>query len=93
MPTREEVYAALDSERAYQKSLANKVGDEKEHKHELESFTVYIQNYLNELTNSLSRVWRPEGIPTLAELNTLRKITALGVAAMEMHGAPKREGF
>lgn len=93
MATRQEVYSVLDGERAYQLSLAQKVGDATEYKHELESFTVYMQDYLNELTHSLSRNWRPEGIPTTNELNILRKITALGLAAMEQHGAPRREGF
>jgi len=93
MATRQEVYAAIDGERAYQASLANKVGDAEEHAHSLEEWTIYIQDYLNELTHSLARVWRQEGKPTEAELNTLRKITTMGVAAMEQLGAPRREGF
>jgi hypothetical protein len=90
MPTRQEVYDALDSERDYQKSLALGVGDAEEHKHSVEEFSLYIADYLAELQHSLSRVWRPLGLPNENELNILRKITALGVAAMEMHGAPKR---
>jgi hypothetical protein len=93
MPTRDEVYAALDGERHYQLFRANEIGDDEEHKHSLEEWTIYIQDYLDELTHSLSRVWRPDGLPIEAELNTLRKITAMGVAAMEQLGAPRREGF
>lgn len=93
MSTRADVYAAIDSERAYQLSRAQAVGDQEEHRHSIEEFSLYIADYLAELQHSLSRVWRPGGVPTIEELNTLRKITALGVAAMEMHGAPRREGF
>ena len=93
MPTRAEVYAAIDGERAYQLSRANDIGDTTEHVHSLEQWAVYIEDYLGELKLSLSRVWRPGGIPNTEELNTLRKITAMGVAAMEQLGAPRREGF
>lgn len=93
MATRANVYRALDGERDYQKSRANAVGDAEEHFHSLEEWAVYIEDYLAELKHSLSRVWRPGGNPTEAELNIMRKITAMGVAAMEQHGAPQREGF
>jgi preprotein translocase subunit Sss1 len=90
---RTEVYAALDGERAYQLFRANAIGDAEEHGHTLSEWTVYIQDYLNELTHSLSRVWRQDGLPTKEELDTLRKITAMGLAAMEQLGAPRREGY
>jgi hypothetical protein len=93
MARRDEVYTAINGEREYQKSLALGIGDPEEHKHSLEEWTIYIQDYLDELTHSLSRVWRQNGLPTEAELNTLRKITTMGVAAMEQLGAPRREGF
>lgn len=93
MTSREEVYAALDSERAYQLFRAFQIGDTKEHFHSLEEWTVYIQNYIDELTTSLSRVWRLNSVATTNELDILRKITAMGVAAMEQHGAPRREDF
>ncbi len=94
MPTREEVYAALDSERNYQVSRAEAVSGEGtgEHAHSVEEFVLYIDDYLTELKHQLSRTWTPTGEVPEA-LNTLRKVTALGVAAMEQHGAPKREGF
>ena len=92
MATREEVYQAIDSERDYQKSKGDET-DGHEHLHELESFVLYMDDYLTELKHQLSRIWVPTGeLPTEA-LNTLRKVTTLGVAAMEQHGAPQRKGF
>lgn len=93
MVSRADVYVALDGERAYQRSRALDIGDTEEHAHSLEEWTIYIQDYLDELTHSLSRVWRTDGLPIKAELDILRKITAMGVAAMEQLGAPRREGF
>jgi hypothetical protein len=90
MTPRSEVYAALDGERSYQdaKGVANGGAP---HQHELESFVIYMENYLHELKHDLSRIWCPDGKPPLKALHTLRKVTALGVAAMEQHGAPRRD--
>jgi len=93
MVSRTLVYAALNSERDYQRSRANAIGDAEEHRHSLEEWATYIEDYVAEMKHSLSRVWRQDGLPTKAELDTLRKITAMGVAAMEQHGAPQRAGF
>ena len=93
MTPREEVYAAIDGERRYQFFRATEVGDTEEHQHSLEEWAIYIESYLDEMKESLARVWRHDGKPNLNELNILRKITAMGVAAMEQHGAPRREGF
>lgn len=89
MTPRSEVYAALDSEREYQdaKGVAN--GGEP-HRHELESFVLYMEDYMHQLRNQLSRIWCSDGKPPREALDTLRKVTALGVAAMEQHGAPRR---
>jgi hypothetical protein len=87
--TREEVYSAIDSERNYQdrKGVAN--GGEP-HRHELESYVLYMDDYMTELKAQLSRIWTSDGQPPTAALNTLRKVVALGVAAMEQHGALHR---
>lgn len=89
---REDVYRAIDSERDYQdsKDIAN--GGELR-RHELESFVLYMDDYMAELKHQLSRIWCSDGKPPIEALNTLRKVTALGVAAMEQHGAPQRAGF
>lgn len=92
MASREEVYAALDSERAYQDTKGVENGGAP-HRHELESYVLYMDDYLRMLKTQLSRIWVSDGKPPLEALNTLRKVTALGVAAMEEHGAPRREGF
>lgn len=80
---------ALDSERAYQN--AKWVTDDGDlHQHELESFVLYMDDYMTELKHQLSRTWTDDGQAPVEALHTLRKITALGVAAMEQHGAPIR---
>ena len=89
---RDEVYFALNGERAYQKAKGTET-DGHEHQHELEAFVLYMDDYMTELKHQLSRIWTKDGAPPIEALNTLRKVTALGVAAMEQHGAPPREGF
>jgi len=91
MATRDDVYAALNSERAYQDSKGTDVGGTP-HLHSLEEFVLYMEDYLHECRHQLSRTWTPDGVVPPA-LDTMRKITAMGVAAMEQHGAPRREGF
>ena len=97
LTTRKEVYEAIDSERAYQKHVAEKVSgpDSGEHKHSIEEFVLYMDDYMTELKHQLSRTWTASGsskdVP--AAIHTLRKVTALGVACMEQNGTTKREGF
>ncbi len=86
MTTREEVYAAIDSEREYQGKW--EVESESKGLHSIEEFFIYVEDYVLEAKHILSR----ESIQTARPkaLNIMRKVTALGVAAMEQHGAPKR---
>jgi hypothetical protein len=90
---RSEVYAAIDSERIYQDNLAVKAGTDPGtvRPHSLEEFAFYMERYMRVLNEELSTKWTPDRKPTPESLNILRKITTLGVAAMEQHGAPKRE--
>jgi hypothetical protein len=90
MTTREEVYIAIDSERNYQMAMAEKAhGDpSNDGKKQLETFVLYMDDYMTELKHQLSRVWGPDAYQ--GPLNTMRKIVAIGVGAMEVHGAPKR---
>ena len=90
MSTRAEVYAALDTEREYQDAKGCANGGEP-HRHELESFVLYMDDYMTELKHQLSRIWCSDGRPPAEALNTIRKVTALGVAAMEQHGARNRQ--
>ena len=90
MSTRQEVYAAIDSERDYQNAMAKAAhGDpSNDGKKQLETFVLYMDDYMTELKNQLSRHWGPGAYDK--PLNTMRKILAIGVSAMEVHGAPKR---
>ena len=89
--TRAEVYAALDSERNYQDSRWNSSTTESEGIHSLSEWSVYMQDYLHEMQHVLSREATQTATPKA--LHIIRKITGMGVAAMEQLGAPKREGF
>ena len=84
MPTRQEVYEAIDSERAYQQ---HRWGVEHDKQHTSPCpWLVYIKTYVDEAF-ALATFNEPE------VNDTLRKIAGLSVAAMEQLGAPKREGF
>jgi hypothetical protein len=90
MTSRAEVYAAIDSERDYQQAMAAKAhGDpSNDYTKSLENFALYIDDYVRELKTQLSRTWGPDAYA--GALATTRKIAALSVAAMEVHGAPSR---
>lgn len=89
MTSRNDVYAALDSERDYQDMRKSR--DQGQEFHSVEEFLLYMEDYLHEARNVASRTWGPEAKPKTLEV--LRKVTALGVACMEIHGAPQRAGF
>jgi hypothetical protein len=90
MATRKQVWAAIESELDYQLAMSAKAhGDPAEEgRKKLEQFVLYMDDYLRELKTQLSRTWGPTAYTT--SLDTLRKVTALGVAAMVVHGAPHR---
>jgi len=87
--TRQQVYAALDGERDYQdaKGAANHgVAPSKA----LEQYLYYMEYYLRLLNTQITTFWGPTANEDSGALESLRKLTALGVAAMEDHGAPMR---
>jgi hypothetical protein len=86
--TRAEAFKAIDSERDYQQSLIRRAGRYEEETKPLEAYVLYMDSYLTDVKTALSKVWGPESIAQA--LNALRKVTTLGVAAMETHGAPLR---
>lgn len=88
--TRQEVYAALDTELDYQLAMSVKAhGDPAEEgKKKLEQFVLYMDDYMRELKTQLSRTWGPDSYAK--PLETLRKVTALGISAMVVHGAIPR---
>ena len=85
------VYAAIDSEREYQVRKAEEVSGPGtgEHRHSIEEYALYIDDYVRELKTQLSRTWTADGTVPDA-LHTVRKIAALAVVCMEQNGAPKR---
>lgn len=83
MATRQEVYAAIDSERNYQDQLPR--NDMKEQA-QLEQLTI-IKRIVRDIED-----WFYEQ-PGLPPMDFMRKIAAVAVRSMEQHGAPKREGF
>jgi hypothetical protein len=87
MTTREQVYAAIDSERNYQEA---KWGG---HFHEAESWVLFIEHYAHQARTKASTTDFSDFDNLNAYLSDLRKIATLAVAAMEQHGAPQREGF
>lgn len=89
MASRTEVYAALESERAYQNM--RQVRDQGQPFHTLEDFLLFMDVYLEDAKRIAATTWGPDAKPKTLEF--VRKVTALGVAAMEQHGAPQRTGF
>jgi hypothetical protein len=89
MATRQEVYAAVDGERAYQD--ARWVDDQAPagvHQHTPTEWLVYMQDYLTEAMGFATRCADPASAQLI--LHNIRKITAMGVACMEQNGAPTR---
>lgn len=87
--TREEVYDAIDGERFYQEKKWNSATTTSGGYHSPAEWLVYMQDYLTEAFHQASRYGDPESRGLV--LNTIRKITAMGVACMEQNGAPRRE--
>lgn len=94
--TRQEVYAALDSERSYQQNLRRKgiltdgaVGKIHTPMEHLATLRTIIRQ-MEDAFYSYSGSAVPEG---KTAMDFMRKIGATAVRAMEQHGAPLREGF
>ena len=89
LATRQEVFEALDSERAYQNTRWAPSDDPSGRvPHTITEWLSYMQYYVNEGLK-VQTLSSDQG----AGLPWLRKVAALGVAGMEQHGAPRREGF
>jgi len=88
--SREQVYVALDSERAYQDSKWGDSASSDRPGHgerSIDEFALYLSGYATKLAAYCSEFGNPH-----VKLGLVRKITALGVACMEQHGAPHRMG-
>lgn len=86
-----EVCKALKSERQYQETRWNCITTSTCGKHSVTEFLVFMRDYAEEALHHLSRNSEPQA--SEFALNSIRKIAAMGVACMEQHGAPLREGF
>ena len=92
MSTRAEVYQALDGERAYQDERWGPRTDQYSAQNErVADFVLYMEDYLARAKDAL--VNQPDPQAQEAALHMIRKVTALGVACMEVNGAPRREGY
>lgn len=92
MTQRTDVYKALDSERAYQNKKWWRPGSPESaaghNPHTITEWLTYMQYYVNKGLE-VQTLSHNEG----EGLDFLRKVAALGVAGMEQHGAPTREGY
>lgn len=86
MYTRVEVYEALDEERDYQDTLSPTSSVDGQHT--VPEWVLYMGDYIAQARQQCSRIWGPES-DRLA-LDTIRKITAMGVACMEQNGVVHR---
>jgi hypothetical protein len=89
MPTRAEVYKAIDSEREYQEKRWNANTTTSEGFHEVGAWLTFMRDYLREAETQISRNADPEA--SAMAIETIRKIAGMTVAAMEQHGAPLRK--
>lgn len=62
-----------------------------EHKHEVECYLVYIRHYLRKAEDITSTIDCTQHLNKLKVMDTVRKIAALAIAAMEQHGVVHRE--
>lgn len=83
MPTRTEVYDALDSERSYQERLPSNRTDGLDHT--VGDYVTMLQHYQTELVRGWTLNAGDE-----AALDVMRKIGGIAVHCMEDHGAPHR---
>ena len=84
MPSRAEVYSAIDGEREYQDDRWNVDTTITGGLHTVTEFVLFMEYYLTEARRHLST----QGEPTASQngLDFVRKVTALGVACMEQNG-------
>lgn len=87
--SRAEVVASVNSERNYQDAKGSRAHGSLPPK-SLEQYAFYMQRYMIVLQEQITTTWGDDANERSGALDTMRKITALGFAAMEEHGAPLR---
>ena len=84
------VYNLIDGEREYQDARwKESISPFGVRQHSATEWLVYMQDYLTEAMHTASRETDSHCNPRI--MASIRKITAMGVAAMEQLGAPRRE--
>ncbi len=89
MATRDDVFRAINTERSYQDQKWGDTlsgGRPGKGERSVDEFALYISGYTHDLVHNASHFGDPAD-----KLDIIRKITALGVACMEQHGAPRRD--
>jgi len=87
--TRAEVYTLIDGERDYQNKRWNVSTTSSQGWHSSQEWLSFIQDYASEGLHLGAR--EADQVAYNKQLAIIRKIAAMGVAAMEQHGAPPRE--
>jgi hypothetical protein len=88
--TRQQVFEAINTERAYQDKKWTPETTISSGIHSIEEWIMYIEDYLDEAKHTLSR--EPKQICDPKALHIMRKVAAMAVACMEQNGAYNREG-
>lgn len=89
MPTRKEIYQAIDGERDYQEGWKDPTLTDSGGEHSNVEFLVYIRDYVEEALHIATR--KPDPEANIHTAHALRKIAALAVAAMEQNGVLLRD--
>lgn len=85
---RKKVYELIDGERDYQDMRWNKETTASEGLHSPEEWIIYMEDYLLEAKHILSRENVQTAYPKAMEI--IRKVTTMGVCAMEQHDTKAR---
>lgn len=85
---REEVYKLIDGEREYQNIKWSENTTDSRSIHKPYEWLVFMQDYLTEAFHVASR--NPEPQAQIDAMDIIRKITAMGVCAMEQNVCPPR---
>lgn len=88
---RKKVYKLLDTERDYQDMKWNESTTDSRGVHPPSEWLVFLQTYLTEAMYKSSKLPDPKAKEETMVM--IRKITAMGVCAMEQNGCPPREFF
>lgn len=86
---RQDVYKLIDGERKYQDKKWNEEIDKNCDNHSVEDWIVYMEDYLSEAKHLVCRSHEVVNAYYRA-MGIIRKVTAMGVCAMEQRDTPPR---